>query len=115
CMSGRGSNRAWRGRGALPLPPLAGGGWEGGGARWHCCWGCPHPRPPPQAGEGGVWAGGGWLGGGATGHGGGGVRCPSPRLGGGGWEGGQCQMALLLACPHPRPPPASGEGVERLE
>src|SRR5690606_3127004 len=33
-----------------PLPPLAGGGWEGGNAQIASLAGFPPPNPPPQAG-----------------------------------------------------------------
>src|SRR5690606_37244745 len=53
------SQRLPRPTAGLPLPPLAGGGWEGGTLRSHRRTACPHPNPPPQAGEGAVPGGGG--------------------------------------------------------
>src|SRR5690606_34086961 len=36
---------------SAPLPPLAGGGWEGGTPSRHAP-DCPHPNPPPASGGG---------------------------------------------------------------
>src|SRR5690606_7726584 len=42
-----------------PSPPMAGGVGEGATLRSHRRTACPHPNPPPQAGEGAVPGGGG--------------------------------------------------------
>src|SRR5690606_38691258 len=47
------SQRLPRPTAGLPLPPLAGGGWEGGTLRSHRRPACPPPNPPPPAGGGG--------------------------------------------------------------
>src|SRR5690606_34577086 len=83
-----------RGDNCAPLPPLAGEGRDGAGSEaTHC----PHPNPPPLAGEGAGVAGGPRADG----------RAPLPPLAGEGRDGGRVRGDRL---PPPPPSPASGGG-----